>query len=241
MGLDLFSLEGRVALVTGAAGQLGGAFSRALAEAGAVVVESDVTPRDGQLELDVSDLDSVNTAVEHIREKHGRLDILVNNAGVGVYTPLEEREVSDLEHVMGVNLTGTILCSRAVLPLMPAGGAIVNIASIYGVVSPDPRIYGTSGRNSSEIYGATKAGVIQLTKWLSVHCAPRHVRVNAITPGGIHAGQEEGFVEGYTRRTPLGRMATTDDMVGGLLYLVSPASAYVTGHNLVIDGGLTAW
>ncbi|MDP9260662.1 MAG: SDR family oxidoreductase, partial [Actinomycetota bacterium] len=174
-------------------------------------------------------------------EQYGGLDILVNNAGIGVYTALEERTAAELAAVAAVNLTGTALCSRAAAPLMREGGAIVNIASIYGIVSPDPRIYGTSGRNSSEIYGATKAGVIQMTRWFAVHLAPQRIRVNCISPGGVFAHQTADFVASYEQRTPLGRMTTVSDLEGALIYLTSDASAYVTGHNLVVDGGWSAW
>lgn len=237
----MFGLDGKVAVVTGAAGQLGSAFSRALADAGATVLRTDADPGDEIDELDVTDEASVEAAIRAIVDRHGRIDVLVNNAGVGVYTPLAERTVDEVERVLRVNVTGTILCSRAALTVMPPGGSIVNVASIYGLVSPDPRIYGSSGRNSSEVYGASKAGVVQLTRWFAVEAAPSGVRVNSITPGGVFAEQEPGFVAAYGDRTPLGRMASPEDLEAGLLYLASPGSSYVTGHNLVIDGGLTAW
>ena len=237
----LFDLSGRVALVTGAAGQLGRAFTASLRDMGATVVETDAAPRQGEWELDITDESSVQSCCERIRSEHGRLDILVNNAGIGVYTLLEDRTVDDLDRVSSVNLRGTVLMTRAAAELMPDGASIVNVASIYGLVSPDPRIYGDSGRNSSEIYGATKAGVVQLTKWFSVHYAPRRIRVNCVTPGGVFAGQDPEFVRGYEQRTPLGRMADAADLVGGVVYLASGAAAYVTGHNLVIDGGWSAW
>jgi NAD(P)-dependent dehydrogenase (short-subunit alcohol dehydrogenase family) len=158
-----------------------------------------------------------------------------------VYEPLEARTADDLARVAAVNLAGPTLCTRATLPYMAPGSAVINIASIYGVVSPDPRIYGHSGRNSSEIYGATKAGVVQLTKWFAVHLAERGIRVNSLSPGGVYAGQSDDFVAAYEARTPLGRMATVDDLAGPLVFLASDAARYVTGHNLVVDGGWSAW
>ena len=119
-------------------------------------------------------------------------------------------------------------------------GCIINIASVYGVVSPDPRIYGKSGRNNSEVYGASKAAIIALTRYLAVHLAP-HVRVNAISPGGIYNHQSEDFVKNYENRTPLGRMANTEDIVGAAVFLASDASRYITGQNIVVDGGFTLW
>ncbi|MGZ8475187.1 MAG: SDR family oxidoreductase [Candidatus Limnocylindria bacterium] len=240
--LERLRLDGRVALVTGAAGQLGTAFCETLREAGATVIGADLEDGPGTVALDVTDLASVEGVISSVRQDHGRLDVLVNNAGIGVYTPLAEREPEDLARVSAVNLSGTVLCTRAAAPLMEQhGGAVVNVGSIYGVVSPDPRIYGTSGRNSSEIYGATKAGVIQLTRWFAVHLAESGIRVNVISPGGVFAEQDPEFVREFERRTPLGRMATADDLQGALLYLASDASSYVTGQNLVIDGGWSAW
>jgi len=238
--LERFSLAGRTCLVTGAAGQLGSVYVRALAEAGATVIGADLEPGDGIEQVDVAEEASVGSLFERLSERGVKLDVLVNNAGIGVYTAIEDRTGEELARVSAVNLTGTALMTRAAAELMADGGAVVNVGSIYGLVSPDPRIYGESGRNSSEIYGATKAGVIQMTKWLAVRYAPG-IRVNCITPGGVHAGQTPDFVEGYEQRTPLGRMAQAEDMEGALVYLASDASAYVTGHNLVVDGGWTAW
>ncbi len=238
---EMFALDGQVALVTGACGQLGAAFSAALASAGATVVGADLKPDGDRLALDVSDEQSVDALMRRIQDEHGRLDVLVNNAGIGVFTDLADRTIEEIDQVAAVNIRGTILVSRAAAELMPEDSAIVNIASVYGVVSPDPRIYGSSGRNSSEIYGATKAGVVQLTKWFAVHLASRRIRVNCISPGGVFADQLPEFVRAYEQRTPAGRMAQPADLLGGLIYLSSRASRYVTGHNLVIDGGWSSW
>ena len=240
-GVERFSLTGRTCLVTGAAGQLGTAYSAALEEAGASVIRADLNPGGGMEQVDVADEASVRELFGRVSQRTERLDVLVNNAGIGVYTPLEDRTVEELMRVEAVNLTGTALMTRAALDLVPDGGSVINVGSIYGMVAPDPRIYGESGRNSSEIYGATKAGVIQMTKWFAIHCAPRRIRVNAITPGGVWANQTEDFVRAYEQRTPLGRMATPDDLTGALVYLASDASAYMTGQNLAVDGGWTAW
>ena len=135
-----------------------------------------------------------------------------------------------------------MLMSRAVAPhmLKQGRGVIVNISSIYGVVSPDQRIYGQSGINSPLIYGVTKAAVIQMTRFMATYWAP-HIRVNCITPGGLYNSQDTGFVEKYVYRTPLARMAGSYDLKGAAAYLASDASAWVTGHNLVVDGGWTIW
>lgn len=243
-----FSLAGLTAVVTGGSGQLGRAFGAALAEAGARVFLGDlkplprtalaaVGPRVSSVKLDVTRRESVRAAVKTV----GPVDVWVNNAGIAVFTPFAKRTVAEFDKVLAVNVRGTFLCAQAVAPGMLARGrgSIVNIGSIYGLASPDPAIYGDSGRNSSEVYGASKAGVIQMTRWLAVHLAP--VRVNCITPGGVFNRQRPAFVRNYERKTPLGRMAHEEDMQGALVYLASDASAYVTGHNLVVDGGYTAW
>lgn len=250
---DRFSLAGRTAVVTGGSGQLGKAFGRALAEAGAKVVLADLkplkkaelaslSPREGavsSIRLDVTSPESVRSVVRAA----GAVDVWVNNAGIAVFTPFAKRTVAEFDKVLAVNVRGTFLCSQAVAPGMARRrrGSIVNIGSIYGLASPDPSIYADSGRNSSEVYGASKAGVIQMTRWLAVHLAPAGVRVNSITPGGVFNHQSPAFVRNYERKTPLGRMAHEEDMQGALVYLASDASSYVTGHNLVVDGGYSAW
>lgn len=245
-----FSLKGKVAVVTGGHGQLGSAFADGLEAAGARVFVADLPGakpfRRGSkrkaVPIDVTDERSVAAAVADIKRKAGRIDIWVNNAGIGVFTPFETRTMEEFDRVLGINVKGVFLCTRAAAAAMaPRGGAIINVASVYGVVSPDPRIYGDSGRNSSEVYGASKSGVIAMTRYFAVHLAKKNIRVNAITPGGIFNKQAPFFVKGYEARTPLGRMARERDMSGAAVYLASDASSYVTGHNLVVDGGWTAW
>ena len=121
------------------------------------------------------------------------------------------------------------------------GGRMINIASIYGIVSSDPRIYTGSQRRNSEVYSASKAAVIAMTKYLAVHLAPHHIRVNAISPGGIYRNHDKDFLNRYSNRTPMNRMGEEDEINDSVLYLASKASSYVAGHNLVVDGGLTAW
>jgi NAD(P)-dependent dehydrogenase (short-subunit alcohol dehydrogenase family) len=257
----LFDLHGRVAAITGGAGTLAAVFARALAGAGASVTLLDVDRpaldrrvtelrSDGARDVtaitcDLADANAIADAFQQIG-RSGRLDILVNNAAAkstAFMSDLEALPLADWEQVLRVNLTAPFLCVKAAVPLMRAagGGAIVNIASIYGLVSPDPRIYEGSALQTPPVYTASKGGILALTRYVAVYHARDNIRCNAITPGGVFAGQADRFVEHYASRTPLGRMARADELGGALLYLASDASSYVTGHNLVVDGGWTAW
>ncbi len=255
---DLFDLDGKTALVTGGAGQLGTAFSEALHSAGACVAVADLDSDgagtvcaaiDGSgetaipIEVDVADECDVEEMTKRVIARFGSLDILVNNAGIACFTPFEERTVDEFDRVIEVNLKGLFLCAQKSARVMgdSGGGVMVNVGSIYGVVSADQRIYGDSGRNSSEVYAATKGGVVSITRYLSAYLAPRNIRVNCLSPGGVFNHQDPFMVEKYSDRTPMGRMATVEDLKGAIVFLASDASRYVTGHNLVVDGGWTAW
>jgi NAD(P)-dependent dehydrogenase (short-subunit alcohol dehydrogenase family) len=258
---ELFDVSGRVAAITGGAGNLGSVFASVLAGAGATVALVDVDDaalaRSAEklraagaavetFRCDVSDRAAVDACVGEIGSRLGRLDVLVNNAAgksPDFFNDLEGLPVEDWAAVLEVNLTGPFLCTKAALPLLRASGhgSIVNIASIYGVVSPDPRIYEGTRIQTPPVYPASKAGLLALTRYTAVYHARDGIRCNAITPGGVEAGQERAFIERYSARTPLGRMARADELAGALLYLASDASSYVTGHNLVVDGGWTAW
>lgn len=255
---DLFRLDGRVALVTGGAGKGYGAQAvQALAEAGATVY---LTSRDlaqarqaaqalCQRKLDVRPLcldleteSSIAETISAIMADRGRIDVLVNNACGNHLESFETISLEDWNRVVAVNITGSMLISRATAPHMLAGqgGVMINLASIYGVVSPDQGIYGDSGINSPLVYGMTKAALIQMSRYLATFWAPK-IRVNSLTPGGLYNDQDEQFVRRYVARTPLGRMAGPNDLKGAVLYLASDASAWVTGQNLIVDGGWTAW
>jgi len=192
-----------------------------------------------------------------VLERHGRIDILVNNAAINdmVEQPSLDVDVSQFEHfpiamwrrVLDVNVTGMFLCCQIIGATMAQrqSGSIINIASTYGIVAPDQSLYrapdGTQRFYKSAAYPVSKAAVIMLTKYLATYWGHRNVRVNTLSPGGVANGQEPFFVEQYERRTPLGRMATVNDYQGALIYLAGDASSYMTGHNLVVDGGWTAW
>ncbi len=269
--LDKFRLNGRVAAVTGGAGLLGSEFCRALAEAGAQVAVVDLNEAAaagvaGQLnqvgcralpvQTDVTRPDSTRLMVETILGQFGRLDILVNSAaldpkfdpqhGAAHTNSFEDYPLEAWNQSLSVNLTGLFLCCQAaVRPMLAQGsGVIVNICSTYGLVGPDQRIYqrpGEPDRFKPVYYSVTKAGVLGLTHYLATYYAGKNIRVNALTPGGVYNHHDETFLKAYSARTIMGRMARRDEMNGALLFLVSEASSYMTGSNLVVDGGWTAW
>ena len=242
-----FDLSGEVALITGGAGILGTAFAAALAGHGARVVIADRKPAPGAHQVDITDA----AALRRLQKEIGPPTILVNNAAAksaNFFAPFEEFPLGDWEEVMDVNLTGAMLCAQVFGTAMAerGRGSIINTLSIYGVVAPDQRIYeGSSyeGRaiNTPAVYSASKAALLGLTRYLATYWAERGVRVNALTPGGVFSGQNETFVRRYSARVPMGRMAEREEMCGALVFLASRASSYVTGQNIVVDGGLSAW
>jgi NAD(P)-dependent dehydrogenase (short-subunit alcohol dehydrogenase family) len=251
----LMNIEGKVVLVTGVAGQLGRAISEAFIDAGAIVIGTDrVTPDRMPCDynefylMDVTLKNQVHSVFEDVFKKYGKLDVLVNNAGVSTFEPFEDRPEEKFEWVMNVNLKGTFFCIQAYVNLYDQyssrRGCIVNIGSHFGVVSPDFRNYTDCERKNSEIYGATKAGVIQMTKYFAVHLADRNIRVNAVSPGGIfnpQIPQGGDFIRNYSFRCPMKRMGEQSEIIGAIFYFSSDAASYTTGQNLIVDGGITCW
>ena len=256
---DLFSLKDRVALVTGGAGRYGRQICQALAESGATVTVAsrnydrcaefaDELSSQGHdadaLPLNLLEEESVSSVAEQIQSRYGRLDILFNNAVMVKAEPLEEHSDADWTQAVAQNSVALYRACRVFGSAMAKQGAgsIVNIASIYGVVSPDFRIYeGHAEITNPPSYGFVKAGMIQLTRYLAVYFAPHSVRVNCISPGGLFSpSMPAPFVEKYTERTPMRHMAGSNDLKGAAVFLASDASAYVTGQNLIVDGGYTA-
>lgn len=252
---DLYNLKGKVVVVTGATGQLGTKISNAFMQMGCTTIGVDVKINDANkvagvdyYEADIISKQAVIDLFGRLIQKYKSLDILINNAGVSTFAPFEVREESEIDRVMDVNLKGTFFCIQTFVNLFDehkfSKGAIVNIGSFYGVVSPDFRIYGDTPRRSPEIYGATKAGVIQMTKYFGVHLADRNIRVNAVSPGGIfNPANPQGpeFLQHYSYRCPMKRMANDDEMIGAVLYLAGDAATYTTGQNITVDGGMTSW
>ncbi len=247
-------LNGRVALVTGALGKLGPIWIGALSGAGARVIGVDV--RAGEVEgaesVEVADVTD-RKALLALRGRVGALDVLVNNAGIdqppagdAASCPIEDVPFDDFRRVLDVNLAGTFLVTQVFGSAMrdAGSGSIVNIGSLYAGIAPDPGMYDHLELDPPFLkppaYGASKAGVVSLTRYFARLWGPHGVRVNALSPGGVLGGQDPEFVRKFTARTPLGRLAEGDDLAGPLLFLASDASSYVTGHELRVDGGFTA-
>lgn len=262
---ELMNLKARVALVTGGAGHLGAAIAEALAELGANLVLLDLTREActrvaGRLEelygidtlplaLDLKDEKAVRSVSAKVLDRFGRLDVLVNCAALvgtselkGWATPFAVQDADTWRLALEVNLTAPFVLVQTCAEALAASGhgSIVNIGSIYGMVGPDLGLYENTAMGSPAAYAASKGGLLQITRWLATVLAPR-VRVNAISIGGVWRSQPEVFEKRYLARTPLGRMAAEEDIKGAAAYLASDLSLYVTGHNLVVDGGWTVW
>jgi NAD(P)-dependent dehydrogenase (short-subunit alcohol dehydrogenase family) len=268
---EQFNLHGKVAVVTGGAGILGQHFCAGLAESGANVAVVDLQGEKAQelakalterynmkvigLSCDVSDPESVREMVVEVVAEFGEINILHNNAAGksddldAFFAPFEKYPLDQWRKIMSVNLDGMFLVAQGVGKQMVAqgkGGSIIQTASIYGVMAPDHRIYEGSFYldrqiNTPAVYTASKAAVIGLTKHLATYWADKGIRVNTLTPGGTESGQNDEFKRRYSARIPMNRMATPYEMVGALLYLASDASSYVTGQNIIVDGGLACW
>ena len=264
-----FSLEGRVAVVTGATGLLGIQHCKTLADAGATVYAVDMHDeplttfvrelgdQHVPITLDVTDVNGVVQLKERLLDERGGVDILVNNAAINdmVERPTATLQDSMFEHysleqfrrVMDVNVSSIFHTSQILGELMALAGrgSVINIGSTYGVSAPNQDLYrdqnGVQRFYKGVAYPVSKSAVIMMTRFIATYWGPRGVRVNCISPGGVQNGQEEWFVQQYSMRTPLGRMAMPDDFSGALLFLASDASRYVTGQNLQVDGGWTTW
>ncbi len=263
-----FSLEGKTAIVTGASGLIGQKHCEALAAAGANVVVADILELQSKnvanalgekhlgLKLDVTSQASLDRAKELILERYGRIDILVNNAAINdmFENPELAKDLSAFENYpleafrksIEVNVLGMFLCSQVFGKVMAeqGSGSIINVASTYGMVGPDQSIYRDEAGNQtffkSPSYPTTKGAVINFTRYLAAYWGHKGVRVNTLSPGGVENAQNEFFVKNYAAKTLLGRMAEATDYQGAVVFLASEASSYMTGANLVVDGGWTA-
>ena len=269
MSIDpLFDCSDQVVAITGAAGQLGAGYAAAFAARGAAVAILDVAPSAASRSLedrhpghvrffacDVTSKSSLGDALAAIQAFRGTPTTLINNAAIDSppSAPLEENGPFETypeeswDRVLDVNLKGVFLsCQTIGAAMAQAGrGSIVNVASIYGLVSPDQSIYDYRRQRGEVLfkpvaYSASKSGIYNLSRYLAAYWARQGVRVNSLTIAGVFAGQEQAFLDAYTARIPVGRMAQPGEYDGAVLFLASPASAYMTGANLVMDGGWTA-
>ena len=264
----LFDVSREVVVLTGAAGQLGVAYAEAFLQRQAHVIGLDLAPNSRTQELtaryadrflfvaaDVRNKPSLEGALRETVSQFGVPTVLINNAAIdsppgaplSENGPFEDYPESSWDKVLDVNLKGVYLCCQVFGAAMAsaAKGSIINIASIYGVVAPDQSLYDYR-RQRGEVffkpvaYAASKSGVLNLTRYLAVYWAKQQVRVNSLTIAGVFNHQEQAFLDAYCGRIPVGRMANVDEYNGAVLFLASPASRYMTGANLVVDGGWTA-
>lgn len=250
MSKNLFNLRGKVVLLTGGQGFLGQHFVSALREAGATVVSADIAPG-ADLHLDVTNKESIAAAINEVIVRHAQVDVVVNNAAIDPKfdadadhndTQFENYPEALLDKSLQVNLKGYVLVAQAAVKemLQQGSGHIINISSIYGLVGPDQRIY-PNGTQKPVDYAITKGGVRMLTKWLATTYGSKGIRANTYTLGGVVKGHDRAFLENYNSRTPLGRMMLPEEVGAPLAFLVSDASSYMTGSELVVDGGWSAW
>ena len=260
----VFDFSNRVIVITGAAGLLGSEYADGFCQAGGNVVLADknfekckklaakleikygVKPL--PIKLDVTNPNSIKKMVAHITKKFSKIDVLVNNAiypeiGKIKKTKFEDFPLDIWKKGIDVNLTGMFLCSQQIGEIMKKqkNGVIINISSIYGIKGPDQRIYGKTKIIKSALYATTKGAVINFTKYLASYWNRTGIRVNTLSLGGVEENQDRNFKKKYSDKTMIGRMAKKDEYVGALLFLSSDASSYMTGSNLVIDGGWSAW
>ncbi len=258
--LDRFSLNGRIALVTGGAGpQFGSSISEALAESGATVITASRSLERNRtfarrlqesgydahgMVLDITEPSSIARLHEQIIEKFGRLDVLVNSALAGLDRGFQAQTSEDWLYSAKGDMVGLIGICKAFLSNMvrQGKGSIINISSIYGVVGNDPNLY--EGTDLLELqtphYNFVKAGMINFTRFIANFYGKKGIRANCISPGGYFNYQPEPFLKRYNQRVPLGRMMNNEDLKGAVVFLASDASEYVTGINLLVDGGWTA-
>ncbi len=260
----LFDVSNKVIILTGAGGLLGTQYAEGLCQAGANIVLADldfvrckkqadrlktkynidVLP----IKLDITDKESITNLVKETIKRFSRIDVLINNAAFQEgqkerNVKFEEFTLESWNSVISVNMTGVFLCCQEVGKIMKKQkhGVILNIGSIYGLVAADQRIYGKSGLNSSIAYASTKASLINFTRYLASYWRNTGIRVNILSLGGVENNQNHEFIKRYSDKTMLGRMAKKEEYIGAVLFLTSDASSYMTGANVIIDGGWTAW
>jgi len=258
-----YTLKGKVSLVTGAAGYLGSTISATLVNLGSDIVLVDVNKaklnkvainlkKISKQNIDIiscnlTSSSSIEKVVKLIQKKYGKLDVLVNSIGMvgtdkmkGWNTSFKKQSKKSWDNAININLTSVFFLIQALYKLMKKAkdSSIINISSIYGTNAPDQKIYKNTNINNPAAYSVSKAGLTYMTKWLASSLAP-NIRVNTISPGGIKRNQSKVFMKQYISKTLLNRMATEEDIVGAIIFLATNMSSYVTGQNIIIDGGFT--
>jgi len=260
----MYDLSDKVVLLTGAAGLLGTQYAFALSEAGANVILADVNytqckkieveiknkndVKPFAIKMDISKKKSIDKTIEKIVKKFSKIDVLVNNA---VFPETKKERSIKFEKfplelwnkILAVNVTGVFLCNQKIGDIMvkQKKGSIINISSMYGMVAADQKIYGNSGLNSTAAYAVTKSAMFNFTRYLASYWRNTGVRINTLTLGGVENKQDPKFIRKYSEKTMIGRMAKKTEYSGAVLFLASDASSYMTGTNMIIDGGWTAW
>jgi NAD(P)-dependent dehydrogenase (short-subunit alcohol dehydrogenase family) len=262
---ELISLKGKCALITGAGGKIGYEIALTIAELGGdlILVDRPGTNYDKLqiaikafgdrsvklVDTDLEDEDARSELITNLLNDKAPLNILINNAGFvgtsdlkGWVTDIQNQSIETWRRAVEVNLTAAFDLSKGLIPKIKESGdgSIINISSIYGFVAPDYSLYEDTQMGNPAAYAASKGGLIQLSRWMATTLAP-DIRVNTISPGGVFRNQPAKFVKRYKMKTPLARMATEEDFKGAIIYLASNLSSYVTGHNLIVDGGWSSW
>jgi NAD(P)-dependent dehydrogenase (short-subunit alcohol dehydrogenase family) len=257
---DLFSVRNKVVIITGGAGVLGAEYANFLKSAGARVVIFDIKSGASlqkqknldYFQLDLSDRVAVFSAVKNVTQKYGKIDVIINNAAMDAvpgndasldqFSPYENYPQALWEREFSVGLSSALFCLQAIVPVMKMQGygSIINISSTYGNVGPDNRIY-DDGKYKSIAYVTSKGAILNFTRAWATYLRGTNIRVNTLTLGGVKAGQSQEFIKAYEERTIIGTMANKEDYNGAILFLASNASNYMTGSNLIVDGGWTAW
>lgn len=260
VNINYFDISNKVFILTGAAGQLGKTIVSNLLSLKSKIIAVDININELKkikannkdknlliMQCDITKKKQLEKVISNSHKIFGKIDGIIANAGVSVFENFLDRSEKSIDYVMDVNIKGTILSNQTYINYKKrkkSGGVILNISSHYGLISPDPRIYTTKDRRNSEVYGASKAGVIQMTKYYATHAAKYGIRVNCISPGGINSNssnQSIFFKKNYNFRCPMNRLAEDYEIIGSIIYLLSDASSYVNGHNLIIDGGMSSW
>ena len=258
------NLSEKVVFLTGAAGLLGTQYATALSSVGANVVLADINYNKCKkiekelkeknnvspfsIKMDISNKKSIDNAIAKVMKKFSKIDVLVNNA---VFPETQKERSIQFEKfplelwnkIFAVNVTGVFLCNQKIGSIMvkQKKGSIINISSMYGIVAADQRIYGDSGLNSTAAYAVTKSSLFNFTRYLASYWRNTGVRINTLTLGGVENNQDPKFIQKYSEKTMIGRMAKKNEFTGALIFLASDASSYMTGSNMVVDGGWTAW